>query len=48
MIKSIKIEKGIQLGEAEISTVTFKELKLRENDIEEFLRNNIDVIFEGH
>jgi len=41
---SVNIENGIEIGEVDISTSTFKKLSLKEDAIEEFLRKNINVI----
>lgn len=45
MLISIKTNNGIEIGDAELLTKSFKELRLKENSIEEFLRKNIGVIF---
>ncbi len=41
----ININNGIEIGDVELATRSFKDLALRENNIEEFLRKNIEVIF---
>ncbi|HOV28056.1 MAG TPA: hypothetical protein PK566_17080 [Pseudobacteroides sp.] len=45
MLIPINIENKMTISETEISTSTFKDLKLKEEHIEEFLRKNIEVIF---
>lgn len=45
MLIPVKINKGIEIGDSEVVETSFRELGLRENEIEEFLRKNIDVIF---
>jgi len=44
MLIPINIENKITISETEISTSTFKDLKLKEEHIEEFLRKNIDKV----
>lgn len=44
MLISVDINNGIEMGSKEVSSATFKELSLKESDIEEFLRKNIDLI----
>lgn len=46
MLIPIKKEDGIKMDDIEIAGRSFKSLDLKENDIEEFLRTNIDVILE--
>ena len=47
MLIPINIEGNrINKNNTEISDLTFKELKLKEEHIEEFLRKNIGVIFD--
>jgi hypothetical protein len=45
LISIIKINNGIEIGDTKVATTSFKELALREDNIEEFLRKNIEVIF---
>jgi RecB family endonuclease NucS len=46
MLIPISIEENnIDTSDTEISNSTFKDLKLKEEHIEEFLRKNIEVIF---
>lgn len=44
MLISIDTENGIENSNREIQAITFKELGLKESDIEEFLRKNINII----
>ncbi|KEI78908.1 hypothetical protein N452_09945 [Clostridium botulinum A2 117] len=46
MLIPVKIEDSIEIKDIEIENTNFKSLNLREEHIEEFLRKNIDVIFE--
>jgi RecB family endonuclease NucS len=46
MLINVDCQNGIQLGKKDVSPISFKELFLRESDIEEFLRKNIQLIFE--
>lgn len=46
MLIPVKIKDSIEIKDIEIENTNFKSLNLREEHIEEFLRKNIDVIFE--
>ncbi|KGM97295.1 hypothetical protein Z968_04095 [Clostridium novyi A str. 4552] len=46
MLIPVKIKGSIQIEDTEITNTNFKSLNLREEHIEEFLRKNIEVIFE--
>jgi hypothetical protein len=46
MLIPVETKSGLKLSEREIEATTFKDLSLKEADVEEFLRKNIDVIFE--
>ncbi|WMJ81451.1 hypothetical protein RBU49_04130 [Clostridium sp. MB40-C1] len=46
MLIPVKIKNSIELEDIEIENTNFKSLNLREEHIEEFLRKNIEVIFE--
>ncbi|MFD3156749.1 hypothetical protein ACFIJ5_07805 [Haloimpatiens sp. FM7330] len=46
MLIPIKIKDSIEIEDIEIENTNFKSLNLREEHIEEFLRKNIEVIFE--
>lgn len=46
MLISIKMKESIEIEDIEIESTSFKSLNLREEHIEEFLRKNIEVIFE--
>lgn len=45
MLIPIEIKEKIFIANTEVNQLTLKELKLKENDLEEFLRKNIEVIF---
>ena len=46
MLIPVKIKDSIKIQDIEIENTNFKYLNLREEHIEEFLRNNIEVIFQ--
>lgn len=46
MLIPVKIKNSIEVEDIEIENTNFKSLNLREEHIEEFLRKNIEVIFE--
>lgn len=46
MLINVKNKGGIHLGEKEVLPTSFRELFLKESDVEEFLRKNIELIFE--
>ncbi|ACQ54559.1 hypothetical protein EXN65_13340 [Clostridium botulinum] len=46
MLIPVKIKDSIEIEDIEIESTNFKSLNLREEHIEEFLRKNIEVIFE--
>lgn len=46
MLIPVKISKSIEIQDLEITNTNFKNLNLKEEHIEEFLRLNIDVIFQ--
>ncbi|HCL4447780.1 TPA: hypothetical protein N2D04_003841 [Clostridium botulinum] len=46
MLIPVKIKNSIEIEDIEIENTNFKSLNLREEHIEEFLRKNIEVIFE--
>jgi hypothetical protein len=46
MLIPVETKSGLKLSEREIETTTFKDLSLKETDVEEFLRTNIDAVFE--
>ncbi|EJO5348829.1 hypothetical protein NRP93_002965 [Clostridium botulinum] len=46
MLIPVKIEYSIEIEDIEIENANFKSLNLREEHIEEFLRKNIEVIFQ--
>lgn len=46
MLIPVKIKDSIEIEDIEIENTNFKSLNLREEHIEEFLRKNIEVIFE--
>ncbi|WML33425.1 AAA domain-containing protein [Clostridium sp. OS1-26] len=46
MLIPVKIKDSIEIEDIEIENINFKSLNLREEHIEEFLRRNIEVIFE--
>src|SRR3712207_6808348 len=46
MLIPVKIKDSIEIENIEIENTNFKSLNLREEHIEEFLRKNIEVIFE--
>lgn len=46
MLIPVKIKNSIQIEDIEIENTNFKSLNLREEHIEEFLRKNIEVIFQ--
>lgn len=46
MLIPVKIQNSIEVEDVEIENTNFKSLNLREEHIEEFLRKNIDVIFQ--
>ncbi|MFD3156676.1 hypothetical protein ACFIJ5_07410 [Haloimpatiens sp. FM7330] len=46
MLIPVKIKDSIEIEDTEIENTNFKSLNLREEHIEEFLRKNIEVIFE--
>lgn len=46
MLIPVKIKDSIKIEDIEIENINFKSLNLREEHIEEFLRKNIEVIFE--
>lgn len=46
MLIPVKIEYSIEIEDIEIENTNFKSLNLREEHIEEFLRKNIEVIFQ--
>lgn len=46
MLIPIKINKSIEIQDIEITNTNFKNLNLKEEHVEEFLRLNIEVIFE--
>ncbi|WP_082761295.1 hypothetical protein [Clostridium sp. ATCC 25772] len=46
MLIPVKIKDSIGIEDVEITNTNFKNLNLKEEHIEEFLRKNIDVIFE--
>ncbi|NFP03684.1 hypothetical protein FDC57_05750 [Clostridium botulinum] len=46
MLIPVKIKNSIELKDIEIENTNFKSLNLREEHIEEFLRKNIEIIFQ--
>lgn len=46
MLIPVKIKNSIEIKDIEIENINFKSLNLREEHIEEFLRKNIEVIFQ--
>ena len=46
MLIPVKINKSIDIQDIEITNTNFKNLNLKEEHIEEFLRSNIEVIFQ--
>ncbi|WP_032078994.1 hypothetical protein [Clostridium drakei] len=46
MLIPVKMKDCIEIEEIEIESTNFKSLNLREEHIEEFLRKNIEIIFE--
>ncbi|HIG0356660.1 hypothetical protein FC976_18710 [Clostridium sporogenes] len=46
MLILVKIKNSIEIEDIEIENINFKSLNLREEHIEEFLRKNIEVIFQ--
>ncbi|CDI50078.1 hypothetical protein [Clostridium tetani] len=46
MLIPVKIKNSIEIEDIEIENTNFKSINLREEHIEEFLRKNIEVIFE--
>lgn len=46
MLIPVKIKNSIEIEDIEIENINFKSLNLREEHIEEFLRKNIEVIFQ--
>ncbi|HDK7159117.1 hypothetical protein ACP49_12160 [Clostridium botulinum] len=46
MLIPVRIKNSIEIEDIEIESTNFKSLNLREEHIEEFLRKNIEVIFE--
>ncbi|MHB1417973.1 MAG: hypothetical protein ACYCX4_00055 [Bacillota bacterium] len=46
MLVPVTFGQGIKKEDTEIEGLSFKQLNLREEHLEEFLRNNIDVLFE--
>lgn len=46
MLIPVKIKDSIEIENIEIENTNFKSLNLREEHIEEFLRKNIEIIFE--
>jgi hypothetical protein len=45
MLIPITVQNEMSINDTEINTSTFKDLKLKEEHIEEFLRKNVEVIF---
>ena len=45
MLIPINIDNGIKFRDLNIRTRNFKSLNLKESDIEDFLRENVDIIF---
>lgn len=46
MLIPINRDNGLSVCDDEVEEVTFSDLDLGENDVEEFLRKNIEVVFE--
>jgi CxxC motif-containing protein len=46
MLIPVKINKSIDIRDVEITNTNFKSLNLKEEHVEEFLRSNIEVIFQ--
>ncbi len=46
MLIPVKINKSIDIRDVEIKNTNFKSLNLKEEQVEEFLRSNIEVIFQ--
>lgn len=46
MLIPVKVDETLELQDIDITNINFKELKIKEEHIEEFLRINIDAIFE--
>jgi len=46
MLITVNCDDGLALGEADVEDMTFSDLKIGENQVEEFLRKNIEVVFD--